>query len=252
MLVRKDRAADDGQIGIGADEIMRELTDEIKELQKYRRVDDHRDMLAVEHDTMLVIVAVGGVLQIPVAAVDLDRNGSEILACGVVLTTRVAHILGTKLALRISDGGGGSRLGDIAGVFFGLRAVDGDIKRAVRGIVSPFQVFSDPSRADVVELLALVKIPVGRRDGGFLVLCPEVADHLARHGGQNTHQLGVEQVAISGRVLDHAVLTGIVDQGQEDIVDRRVGCIDRLIDPFGYAQRIHQHIADDQLVVHSD
>ena len=120
MLMREDRAADNGQIGVGADKIMRKLSDKIKQLAEYRRVDHHRDMLAVEHDAVLMIVAVGRILQIPVARIDLDRDGAQILARRVILPTRVAHVLGAKLTLGIRDGSGRACLGDIARILLGF------------------------------------------------------------------------------------------------------------------------------------
>ena len=42
MVVRQNRAADNGQVGIGADKIMRELADEIEQLAEAGTVDLHR------------------------------------------------------------------------------------------------------------------------------------------------------------------------------------------------------------------
>ncbi len=65
MLVGEDAAAHDGQVGVGAHEVVGELAHKVQELGKGSPVDLHGHMPAIEHDAMLVIVNVGGVLQPP-------------------------------------------------------------------------------------------------------------------------------------------------------------------------------------------
>ena len=56
MLVRQDAAADDGEVCVAAEEIMRELLDKAEELVKGSPVNDHRCVLGVHHNGMLVVI----------------------------------------------------------------------------------------------------------------------------------------------------------------------------------------------------
>ena len=62
MLVSQYGAAHDRQVGVGADEVVRELLDEIKQLAEGAAVYDHRRVALVEEYAVLVVVDVGGVL----------------------------------------------------------------------------------------------------------------------------------------------------------------------------------------------
>ncbi len=167
----------------------------------------------------------------------------------MVLVAGKAHVLGTELALGISGRNACSRLGDVARVLFGLGAVDGNIEHAECGVALPLHILGDASGAHIVGLLAYIKIPLGRRLGRLLIGSVKVADDLARQRRHNAHQQGVKQVAVVGGVLDHAVLAGVVNQRREQLVHRGVGGRRFFVLPVIHMQRVHELIADDQLVV---
>ena len=58
MLVRKNRSANDRQIGIRPNEIVRKIVDNIKELAKHCPVYLHRHVAVIEEDAVLVVVAI--------------------------------------------------------------------------------------------------------------------------------------------------------------------------------------------------
>ena len=101
MLVCQNAAADDGQVGIRAEEIVRELLDERKQLIKRRAVNDHRRVLGVHHDRVLIVIDIRRILEAPRLAVDRDRHDAEILPCRVRDRARVADVFDAEQALRV-------------------------------------------------------------------------------------------------------------------------------------------------------
>ena len=56
VVVRKNRAAHDGQIGVGAEEIVRELLHKGEQAAEAGLGNRHRAMNIAQHDAMLVII----------------------------------------------------------------------------------------------------------------------------------------------------------------------------------------------------
>ena len=79
MLMGENAAADDGQVRVTAEEIVRELLNERKQLVKGRPVNHHRRVLGVHHDRVLIIIDIRRILEAPWLAVDRDRHDAEIL-----------------------------------------------------------------------------------------------------------------------------------------------------------------------------
>ena len=102
MLVRENAAADDGKVGIRAEEIMRELLDERKQLVKRRAVDDHRRVLGVHHDRVFIVIDVGRILESPRLAVHGHRHDAQILPRRVRNGSRIADVFDAEQAFRIS------------------------------------------------------------------------------------------------------------------------------------------------------
>ena len=83
VVVRQDRAAHDGQVGVGADEVMREQVHKVEQAGQALAVDVHRTMLGAHGNAVLVKVRVRAVLEAPALAVELDGDNAQILAGGV-------------------------------------------------------------------------------------------------------------------------------------------------------------------------
>ena len=62
MVVRKNGAAHNGQIGVGTEEIVGQKRDKIQELSEGFLGNGHRNMLFVENDAMLIVVHIGRIL----------------------------------------------------------------------------------------------------------------------------------------------------------------------------------------------
>ena len=80
----QDRPAHDGQVRVGADEVVRELSQEAEELLKGCPVDLHRGVAAVKHDAVFVVVDIRGILEEPVLARNRNRDQPVIGASRVI------------------------------------------------------------------------------------------------------------------------------------------------------------------------
>ena len=213
VVVGQDGAAHDGQVGVGAHEVVGELAHEVQQLAKAGPVDLHGHVLAVQADAVLVVVDIGGVLQKPGGAVDGDGDDAVVLPGGVVYPAGVALVLGAQLAPGV--GGGGQVLGggDGLGVLLRLGQVDGDVQLAVLGGGLPLHVLGDAVPADVVGVLAESVVPIGGRFGGIFIEEMELVPHFIGPGRQPAHQLGVKQVAVDDGVLGKdAAGVGVVQE----------------------------------------
>ena len=56
MIMTQNGTAHDRKVGVGAQEIMRELFDKVKQLNKCIVIDLHRNVLSVKYDTVLIVV----------------------------------------------------------------------------------------------------------------------------------------------------------------------------------------------------
>ena len=173
VVVRKDRAAHDGKVGVGTDEVMRNGVHEVEETRERLAVDVHGTMMRAHGDTVLVEVGVGGVLQAPALAIEFDRHDTQILARrmgtahGRGAASGVALVLDAELAGGILLAGvlGGTSGGDIAWVLLGLGEVDGDLQLAPTCGRGPLDVAGDGGAAYVATVAAELVEPVGRGFG---------------------------------------------------------------------------------------
>ena len=120
VVVRQNRAADDRQIGVRAEEVMRELTDKIEQLAERALIDLHRHVLAAEHDAVLIVVDIGRILEKPIRSVDCERHSAVVLARRVVHAPRVADVLLAEHTRRVSGRFHFLRRRDRLRVLFGL------------------------------------------------------------------------------------------------------------------------------------
>ena len=102
MIVAQDAAAYYRQVGIGADEIVREYRYKIEQVAESLPVDMHRYVLSVEHYAVLVVIHVRTVLQEKVLSAQLDRYYAVILPCRMIKSAGIPFILRTQEALRIT------------------------------------------------------------------------------------------------------------------------------------------------------
>ena len=101
MVMCQNRAADNRQIRIGADKIVRELLDKIQQFAERCRFNFHRRVLRIEYNAVLVVIYIWRILHKPAAAVDCHRNHAVILPCRMIHTTGIALIFLAQQALGI-------------------------------------------------------------------------------------------------------------------------------------------------------
>ena len=212
VLMRQNAAAHDGQIGVTAEEVVRELLDERKQLVKSRPVNNHRRMLRVHDDRVFIVIDVGRVLESPRLIVHGHRHDAQILPRWVRDCARIANILDAEQALRVSRRLFQLRRRDIARVFFGLGEVDGDFQLTVLRLRRPVLVLRDTVTANIIAVLTQLVEIVRRSLGRFCVKRPELPHDLRRARGDAAHEPRVKQVALRNRVVDLSVLDCIVAQ----------------------------------------
>ena len=169
VVVRQNRAAHDRQVGVGADEVMREQVHKVEQAGQALAVDVHRTMLGAHGNAMLVKVRVRAVLETPALAVELDGDNAQVLASGVSAAVGCSGASGIALVFDAELAGGillarvlgGTCRGDIARVLLRLGEVDGDLKIAPVGGGAPFDVARDGGAAHVAGVAAQAVEPVG-------------------------------------------------------------------------------------------
>ena len=143
-----------GDIGVGGREVGY-MSDKIKKLAKTGPVNFHGGVLPVQNNTVLIIVHIGGVLQIPLRSGNGHRDEPVILPCRVIHSAGIALIFTAKLALGIIGLGSIPGRGDGSWVLFRFGKVDGDVNAAVFTVIGPFPVLFDPVPADIIGVLAI-------------------------------------------------------------------------------------------------
>ena len=220
----EDGAAHDGQVRVGAYEVVGELLHEVQQLPEGCPVDLHGDVPAIKDDAVLVVVDIGGILEEPFAVVDGDGDDPVVPPGGMVHPARVALIFPAELALGVAALGGGLGGGDGPGVLLRLGEVDGDVQIAVLRGGNPLHVSGNAVAADVVRILAEPVIPVRGRLGRLGVFLPEGPDDLRGAGGENSHQAGVKEVPAGDVPLNHPPLYGKFRQQAQDHLQGGLRC----------------------------
>ncbi len=232
VVVREDGAAHDGEVGVGADEVVGEQVDEVEQAAKRLLVDVHRAVVRAHRDAVLVEVGVGGVLEAPALAVKLHGDDAQVLAGGVLAAGRrraapgVALVLDAELAGRVllARRLGRARRGDVARVLLGLGEVDRDLEVAPAGGGAPLDVARDGGAAHVAGVAADAVEPVGRRPGALVGEKPlKGGDRLGGTRHERAHDAHGDAVAPARGVLDLAVLDGEVGEGGERRLEVELG-----------------------------
>ena len=218
MLVAQDGAAHNGQIGVGAHKVVGEHPDEVQQLLEGGLVDLHGDVLRIEDNAVLVVVDIGGVLQAPVRAANLDGDDPVVGPGRVVHPSGVALVLPAQLALGVGGLGGIFCRGNGLGVLFRLAEVDGDVHFPVLAGVFPTHILGDAVAADVVGVAAEFVIPVRSRLGALGILLPEGTDDFPGHGGHRAHDPGVEDIPGGDAIVAQAVCHGIIQHSGQNFL----------------------------------
>ena len=251
VAVAEDAAANDGQVGVGAAGVVRELADEIEDLSQGLLVHLHGLVLLMQHDAMLVEIGIGAVLQVELLPCQLDGHDAVGLAGREVDTPSVADVLLAEHAGGVAALGLQALQGNGLGVLLRLGQVDGDLQLAVGGGGVPLDVLGDLGGADIVRYHAEIIEPIGGSLGAlFHVQLVELFADLALSGHQGAHQAGLEV----DTVLGHRAVKQVLAGGQlHHLIQQGGGGGGVLLRRFGLAgggqlQQIQQRVAGHQLV----
>ena len=138
-----------------ANEIMGKNRHKIQQLLKGRPINLHGRMLRIESDTVLIVVHIGAVLEIPVLSPQLHGNDPMVLPCGMIRAARIAFILRAQLALGIPGLRRSLGRGNCFGIFFRLTQADGNIQIAIFRLRLPAQILLHTVAANVIRILVL-------------------------------------------------------------------------------------------------
>ena len=243
--MRQDGAADDGQIGVRAQEVVGEMLHKIKQAAEALAGNLHRHMLALEYDAVFVVVGIGGVLQIPTLSAQRQGHDAMVLAGGKARTACVAWVFHAEHALGIARLFGVALCGDIAGILLRLGKVDGDLQFAAGGIVQEGHVLCDAIHANVIHIPAKIVKILGGCFGPLLrhQLGKAGAYNLGM-GSEDAHHLGGKQIALLAAVGKQAALDSQVHQLRQ----YGGGCFGRSLAgrPFAFrrvhAENLHQTV----------
>ena len=128
VVVRKNRAAHDGQVGVGANKVVREQVHKIEQAGQTLAVYVHRAMLGAHGNAVLIKIRIRAVLETPALAVELNGNNAQILAGGVSAAVGCGGASGIALVFdaELTSGIllarvlGGTCRGNVARVLLGL------------------------------------------------------------------------------------------------------------------------------------
>ena len=232
VVVRQNRAAHDGQVGVGANKVVREQVRKIEQAGQPLAVDVHRAMLGAHSNAVLVKVRVRAVLEAPALAVELNGDNAQILAGGMGAAvgsggaSRVALVLDAQLTggILLARVLGRTGCGDIARVLLGLRQVDSDLQVAPVGGGTPFDVARDGGAAHVTGVTAQTIEPVGR--GAGLVdahASVELLVYNRRPRHERAHDAHGDAVAARRRVLGSAVGNGVLGKRGKRALQVKIG-----------------------------
>lgn len=82
----------DGQVRVGADEVVGKALHEVEEPCKAVPADVHGPVLFAKHDAVLVVIQVGGVLQIPALPAKLQGHDAVVLPGREARPARIARV----------------------------------------------------------------------------------------------------------------------------------------------------------------
>ena len=217
--MREDRAADNRQIGIGAEKVVRKPGDEIELLDERTAVDFHRCMLAGQHNAVLVVIHVGRVLQKPLLSVQRQRNEPVRCPCRLGQTARKALVLSAERALRISGLLLRFRRGNRLGVLLRLGEVDRNVQCAVFPVVNPLEIPLHAVGADIIRCAGEVVVIVGRGFWRLRIAAVEFINHPAGKRRQKPHQLGIEQIPPGHAVVGNdPLLHGVIARVRQNLL----------------------------------
>ena len=102
MVMAKNRTAHNRKVCVGPHKIMRKLLYKVKKFHVCIMLNLHRNMPAVEHDAVLIVVHIRRILKSPLISLNCDWNDSVILPCWMIYPAGIALIFHAELTLRIT------------------------------------------------------------------------------------------------------------------------------------------------------
>ena len=205
---------------------MRQDRHEIEKVLEAAAADLHRDVLAVQHDAVLVVVRVRAVLHEPAMTREADRDQAVRLARRMADMAGIAFVFAAEQALRVFRRFLLARLCDVARIFFRLRQVDRDVEVAIFGRRLPDDILVDAILADIVRRDGHLVELIRRGLRAARVVSLPAADDFGRARHHAIHDARIKEVVLLRRILDDAFLGRIAEHFLENRQCRRQSLFD--------------------------
>ena len=189
---------------------MRELLDKRKQFVECSAVNDHRRVLGVHDNRVLIVIDIRRILESPRLVIHRHRHHAKILPRRVRNRARIADVFDAEQALGIPRHLFQLCRRNVSGVFLRLREVDRNFQFSIFCFRCPVLVLRNAVAADIVAVLTQLIEVVGRRFRTFRVERPELPHDLRRPRRDTTHQARVKQIALRNRVRNQTGFRRIV------------------------------------------
>ena len=142
--------------------IAKDVLNKIKKLAECAVFNFHGNMPGIKHNTMLIVIHIGRILESPTAVLDRNRNNPVVLSGRMIDAAGISFIFHTQQTFGISA------LFCIFGrrngfrIFLRFGKIDGNIHLTIRSLGFPFHIFCNSVAADIVAVLAEMIIEICR------------------------------------------------------------------------------------------
>ena len=238
VVVREDGPADDWQVGVGANKVVREALDEVEEPCHVGTVHMHEPMLAAHDDAVLVEVGIGAVLHAPALATQGHGYDAQVLPRrmrtegGVRATAGIAFVLHAERACRVLPQRSRSpcrhlaccaSARNVARVLLRLGEVDGKLQVSPASGRDPLHVAGNGLAPHVVHVTAEPIEPIrSRNDATRLLSGMELVRHVRGASHEGAHEVHGHMVTVHGTVGNEPVGDGNARKPVEQRVNGEV------------------------------
>ena len=215
VIVREDRSTHNGQVGIGANEVVRESVHKVEEINERLVINVHWNVIRVHSNAMLVEVRVWTVLESPTMLIELNGDDAQVLpgrmstcarrsaASGVALVIQAELACGVLLARSVLSC---FSCCNLTRIFFWLGEIDGNLKVSPGSWRSPGNVSGNGTSSDIAGIAAERVEPVSCSARSLRsVQLVEMACDFGRLWQQKAHNTHGKRVLATLGVLDKSM-----------------------------------------------
>ena len=178
----------------------------IKKLDKCILLDLHWNMLAVENNTMFIVIYIWRILESPWAVIYSNRDNSVVLSGRMIYSSCISFILRAKQAFRVAAGFYKLGCCDRLWILLRFGKINGNVNLTIITVYCPFLVFLYTITANVITVLAEFIEVIGCLLRIFLISAPEFLLYLCRTRHQTIHKLCIKKISVNDAVFNKVSL----------------------------------------------